>query len=127
MVGTRNASIHSYALTTHRSVHSYNVQDACLSLRDHYPATAKHTPTALVTIENLLLDGLEHDLLETGAWLNVIGYVRARPSGTKVSKRSWVTYVEAVMVWSAGAIKLEKYNAAIDELQAATNEMRNGD
>ncbi len=60
---------------------------------------------------------MSHDLLEIGIWLNVIGYVRAKPSGVKVSRMALVTFVDATTVWSAGAIRLEKYHAAVDELQ----------
>jgi len=69
---------------------------------------------------------LSHDLLETGTWLNVIGYVRAKPSGVKVSRKALVTFVDATMVWSAGAIKVEKYHAAVNGLQECVNSGEGG-
>ncbi|KAK5719044.1 hypothetical protein LTR17_015377 [Elasticomyces elasticus] len=100
-------------------VHGYDIENARLTLRDRYPATTKDAPTAIVTIENLV-DGLNHELLATGTWLNIMGYVRITPSGMTVSRRAQVTCVEATMLWSAGAVKVEKYHAAVEALQEAT-------
>lgn len=85
----------------------------------------------MVSVETLLKT-LGHEVVEVGAWLNVIGYIRpslldnseAVAGKQKVKQRSRepvhaAVSVEASMIWPAGAIRLEKYNAALEELQEA--------
>ena len=88
-------------------------------MRTHFPATAEDTPTATVLIQGIL-EGINHELLEVGSWLNVVGYIQ-RPvlrSETKPRKRKHVAetastaIVNAVMIWSAGAIRTDKYEKA---------------
>ena len=98
------------------SVHAYDVPSARLILRQHYPATAKSVPTAVVDVENLV-DSLDPDILETGTWLNVMGYVCSKPEGVKLSRKARVGFVDATRLWSAGTIRLEKYQAAVEGLQ----------
>jgi len=109
------------------SVQSYHPSEAKIVLRDKYPATTNTAPTAVVSIENILED-ISHELLQTGCWLNVIGYVRVpqvdsvrrSESSKDVSKpkeASEQALVEATMMWSAGAIKLDKYKSATQEYQ----------
>ena len=64
------------------------------------------------------MEDLEHDLGVTGTWVNVIGYIRGRPDNVKLSRKSRVAFVEASMIWSAGIIRLEKYQAAVEARQA---------
>ena len=71
-----------------------------------------------------LLESLNHDLLQVGTWVNVVGHVRNRQeSNMKSRKRASdlsvpePTRVDATTIWSAGAIVLEKYNAAVLEYQ----------
>ncbi|KAI7220061.1 hypothetical protein KC333_g2575 [Hortaea werneckii] len=112
-------------------VHSYDGQSAYLTLHDRYPATANDTPTAIVSIENLL-ESLNHELIAVGSWINVIGYLRSLPESVVVpadGKRSRgakhhsqpIVFVESSMIWSAGSVRTEKYNAAVTELQLAGN------
>ncbi|KAI7277834.1 hypothetical protein KC345_g6393 [Hortaea werneckii] len=112
-------------------VHAHDAQSACLTLHDRYPATANGTPTALVSIENLL-ESLNHELIAVGSWINVIGYLRPLPkavvrSTDEKSSRSAgrhlqpVVFVESSMIWSAGSVRTEKYDAALTELQLADN------
>ncbi|KAK3679055.1 hypothetical protein LTR78_001508 [Recurvomyces mirabilis] len=97
-------------------VHDYDTTTALLTLRDHYPATAKDVPTIFVSIDNIK-DGLDHELLAVGSWLNVMGALRARPQGFKVSRQARVAFVDATIVWSAGAVRLERYQDAVDGYQ----------
>ncbi|KAI6791025.1 hypothetical protein KC332_g17752 [Hortaea werneckii] len=112
-------------------VHSYDGQGACLTLHDRYPATANHTPTAVVSVGNLL-ESLNHELIAVGSWINVIGYLRPLPeslvhsAGEKSSRGTKrhsqpVVFVESSMIWSAGSVRTEKYDAALTELQLADN------
>ena len=92
---------------------------------------------ALVDV-NLLLETIERENLEIGAWVNVIGYVGGVSRGEEAgllgrnqsSKLKHVdadtggktvkVEVQAVMVWSAGAVKTSDYERAIERrLQSA--------
>jgi hypothetical protein len=53
---------------------------------------------------------------QVGAWVNVIGYVRQNTEMRSTSKHR-ASLVDAVLIWSAGAIKLEDYEAAVRALQ----------
>lgn len=100
-----------------QSVHLYDAETTILVLRDHYPATA---PTVQVKIDNLL-ESMNHELLQVGSWVNVIGYIRPVAVEAKGSKRSRTTFVDATMLWSAGAVKLNNYSAAVKDYQAAVS------
>ncbi|RMY87948.1 hypothetical protein D0864_00455 [Hortaea werneckii] len=112
-------------------VHAYHGQSACLTLHDRYPATANGTPSALVSIENLL-ESLNYELIAVGSWINVIGYLRPLPepivrSADENTSRNArrhsqpVVFIESSMIWSAGSVRMEKYDAALTELQLADN------
>ena len=76
----------------------------------------------MVDIENVL-ENVNHELLQVGSWLNVIGYTRNSPVvREREAKSSKIileqdaseppAFVQATMIWSAGAIKLDKYESA---------------
>jgi hypothetical protein len=78
-----------------------------------------------VNVESVLESG-RHELLTVGTWLNVIGNVvtatssSMHASASKASKESNAhvpPVVEATMIWSAGAVKLDKYDAAARNYQ----------
>ncbi|WPH01795.1 Hypothetical protein R9X50_00464800 [Acrodontium crateriforme] len=106
-------------------VHSYDVQTATLLLRDHYPATTSDVATAAVNVEHVL-DDLDHGLSQVGAWLNVIATVvdatrLGHPFFHESDSRARlpnVTFVDASIVWSAGTIKLDQYEATVKAMQA---------
>ncbi len=96
-------------------------------LRDKHPVTNSTAPTAVVNIENIL-ENINHELLQVGSWVNIMGYVRTSPADAarrskssrdvpKPKEASQSTVVEATMIWSAGAIKLDKYKSATQEYQ----------
>lgn len=89
-------------------------------MRCSYPATASEVESAIVTVGSVL-ESLTHDLVQVGAWINVVGYVSRVPSlsgnGPTKTRPSVVPLVDAVMIWSAGAIKLERYEATVKSYQ----------
>lgn len=106
-------------------MHNYDGQRAEATLKCKYPATSPDTPTAVINLENVL-ENLNHELFEVGAWLNVVGYVQNAPDSEgkksttrKDSKRPSrrPVLVAATMVWSAGAIKTDRYEAAVQGYQ----------
>lgn len=72
-----------------------------------------------------ILDALNVELTQVGAWVNVVGYVQQnsigvfRPKPSKDSPRHPTSCVDAILVWSAGAIKLDEYEAAVRNLQSS--------
>lgn len=117
---------HCSTLTLY-SVHSHHPSEAKIVLRDKYPITTNTAPTAVVIIENLL-GNINHELLQVGSWVNIVGYVRASPidavrrsksskQAVKPKDANHPTMVDATTMWSAGAIKLDKYKSATQDYQ----------
>ncbi|KAM0700794.1 hypothetical protein Q7P35_012515 [Cladosporium inversicolor] len=96
-------------------VDTYDSELAILRLRDRFPATSATSGAANVNVNNVL-DVLNVETTQVGAWVNVIGYVRQDTELQSKSKPRAST-VDAVLIWSAGAIKLEDYEAAVLALQ----------
>ncbi|KAI4727898.1 hypothetical protein E4T49_04341 [Aureobasidium sp. EXF-10728] len=88
----------------HQSVNQYHESAALLSLFHNFPSS-QNQQTTQVDISQLL-DTIDHQHLQIGAWLNVIGYVT--PSTLKSRSK-----IQAVVVWSAGAINLQQYENAL--------------
>lgn len=59
---------------------------------------------------------LNVETTQVGAWVNVIGYVR-QDTETQSTSNLKASTVDAVLIWSAGAIKLEDYEPAVRALQ----------
>lgn len=107
-------------------MHAYDQQNAQLTLRDQYPATSQRVPTAFANVDSII-ETLNHELLEVGAWLNVVGYViRALKAALirstlkeRASSKDIPTErcINATMIWSAGAVKLDKYKSAAKDYQ----------
>lgn len=75
-----------------------------LSLFHDFPSSqTRHT--AQVDISQLL-DTVQHQDLQIGAWLNIIGYITPTTSRSR-------SKIQAILVWSAGAINLQQYETAL--------------
>ncbi|THV91277.1 hypothetical protein D6C98_09958 [Aureobasidium pullulans] len=77
---------------------------ALLSLFHNFPSL-QDRHIAQVDISQLL-DTIDHQNLQVGAWLNIIGYVGPSPSRYR-------TKIQAIMLWSAGAVNLQQYETAL--------------
>lgn len=90
-------------------------------MEDPFPANT-HIPAVVVNIQHML-EGIDHDLLRIGAWINVMGYVQSLPEswngeGHPMPKKQIklkITFVQASMVWSAGAINYAHYVDAVED------------
>lgn len=100
------------------SVHAYIVDKAELVLREQYPATNDSDPVAVVKLA-AVLENLGQDIVQVGSWVNVVGNVRAHSNDrtARGARTSVTTVVDATMIWSAGAIKPDKYRTAVLEYQ----------
>ncbi|KAK7732163.1 hypothetical protein SLS57_001143 [Botryosphaeria dothidea] len=104
-------------------VDDYDVPTATLTLKHAYPT--KSSVVARVNIDHVL-ESVKRTDLEVGAWLNVIGYVSAPPDSSKRTARKGrahnaaeIVYAQAVVLWSAGDIKLDAYEKAVEARKAA--------
>ncbi|CAD0024704.1 unnamed protein product [Aureobasidium pullulans] len=85
-------------------VNQYHEPTALLSLFHNFPSP-QDRHIAQVDVSQLL-DTIDHQNLQVGAWLNIIGYVGPSPSRNR-------TKIQAIMLWSAGAVNLQQYETAL--------------
>ncbi|KAJ9664249.1 hypothetical protein H2201_005241 [Coniosporium apollinis] len=106
-------------------VEEYIVPSATLILKHNYPSTSAPI-TAHVNIEHVL-ESIKSTEMQVGAWLNVLGYVEKPPvyrPTRKLSRKQRASergkvYVQAVMLWSAGAVKVDAYERAVEQRKLA--------
>ncbi|KXT05741.1 hypothetical protein AC578_1083 [Pseudocercospora eumusae] len=109
-------------------VHAYSGKRGFLVLKQDFPATTAKSPMVLANISSLL-ETMNRDLLQTGAWINIVGYVRkparsainedVRRDGKTSTRRRPISipYLEAIMIWSAGAVNVTSYTSAARSYQ----------
>nr|OQO17333.1 hypothetical protein B0A51_12594 [Rachicladosporium sp. CCFEE 5018] len=95
-------------------VASYNVPSATLLLEDH--AAISKRSSVLVNVDGIT-STLNAELTQIGALLNVVGYVD-HSSVVNASEKESSTNVNALMIWSAGAVKVDEYETAVKDLQS---------
>lgn len=111
----------------------YEVVTGSLYLTHNYPPTASgHQVFALVNVDHVL-ESIKSTDLQVGSWVNVIGYVTPAAAGAAktytvpaqaerrskqdAAARRNVT-MQAIMLWSAGAINLDEYEKALQMRKA---------
>ena len=67
---------------------------------------------------SLVADSLTGSDTQEGAWVNVIGVV----SRAGRIRRGIMVQVQAMMVWSAGALNIQRYEQALEEMQCLSSE-----
>ncbi|KAJ5122638.1 uncharacterized protein N7443_002740 [Penicillium atrosanguineum] len=121
-------------------VRQYNVNTGHLVLEHNYPRNREEPIIVSVDI-NAVLEDLTSEELRVGSWLNVLGYVRdttpptasfstqqssQRPNETPPTKfPPRPVYIEAVMVFSAGAIALGEYERILRNAQDVERRVHN--
>lgn len=119
------ASRRHSSLLTNSSVQEYDTSTARLYVHDGAPPTRDDLSIAVDTSN--VLESVNHEHVATGAWINIVGYVQHRKLSQRIrasapaDRAAICIEINATMIWSAGAIKLEAYNAAVIELQATIN------
>lgn len=98
------------------SVTNYSTKTAVLTLEHNHPPG--NGLKALVDIE-LLLGSIKSHESRIGEWVNVMGYISApkqnqsvQPNGVKME-----VLVQAIVLWSAGPLKLDRYEEGLDQLK----------
>lgn len=109
-----------FPLTLWLSVSDYSAATGTLTVQHAYPPPPYTTPNAFVDVR-LLLETLKTTDTEIGEWVNVVGYVerdetvrRDRDVGKELEGTGTVR-VQAIMLWSAGGVKLKDYEEAIQK------------
>jgi hypothetical protein len=102
MVGIRPFTTSRHE-SKYKSVNQYNHSSALLHLFHNFPSKSPRYVQVDIT---QLLDTVDHQHLQAGAWLNIIGYVTTASLTTK-------SKVQAIMLWSAGPIHLQQYEDAL--------------
>ena len=105
------------------SVNGYDDKKAMLLLRDQF--AHDETTTAFVNVDNIT-STLDVTLTQVGAWINVVGYYKGQETyheaGTTAAGdmgSGQASRIDAVMIWSAGAVKFAEYEAAVKAMQAS--------
>lgn len=124
------------------SVTRYNIPNGHLILEHNYPRS-KSAPSSVSVDINALLEGLTAEDLRVGTWLNVIGYVRElepvpppssfsstpdnanQPSQRPSTVPPRPVYIEAIMVFPAGAIALGEYERILRNSQHVERMIQN--
>lgn len=103
-----------------------------LVVEHDYPRVASSKPLTKAIVDiNMVLEGMNLDLLQPGSWINVIGYVRSRSMPTarrsSTSRRKAMVElpeIQAVLIWSAGAVQVDKYEKTMEEHLASMDTRR---
>ncbi len=96
----------------------YSVKTGIAILEHAFPPPPHINPTAVVDV-TLLLSTMKSTDLQVGHWVNIIGYLEARPSWWRqeIGGETVGAKVQAIMLWSAGGVKLGEYEKALAERQ----------
>ncbi|GAB7343557.1 hypothetical protein MBLNU457_1565t1 [Dothideomycetes sp. NU457] len=115
-------------------VDGYDISTATLTVRHNYPSSAT-IPRVYVSIE-LALETTTKKETDVGAWINVVGTVvdssqveAVVQGGSKAGRRrsrsrSRGITVQATLVWSAGNIKLDDYEKAVEFRKQVDGQMQ---
>jgi len=88
-----------------------------LTLEHNYPQGSHHK--ALVDV-NLLLSTLKSNDTRIGEWVNILGYITPTPPETQniiigsiTSGEPRLSMVQAILLWSAGSVRLQEYERSL--------------
>ena len=99
----------------------YDEATGTVHIEHNYTPEASLITTAKVDM-NAVLGTAPESCFEIGSWINVIGYIRASVDGTRIRRTLSNTFsltddeavVQAILVWSAGAILIPKYEEILE-------------
>ncbi|KAK4217171.1 CST complex subunit Ten1 [Rhypophila decipiens] len=99
-------------------VSSYSTSSGILALEHHQPMDT-HRVFALVNVD-LILESLKAEQTRPGQWVNLIGYITSISPLADESSGHRVTnvHVQALLLWSAGPLDLERYEKSVKNLEA---------
>lgn len=118
------------------SVSSYSIASATLTLvhprpepRNKYreneasqgPSPDDRSPVRALVNVDLVLARLGSEQTRVGEWVNVLGYITSVPSvGSKPADgpKSPTVSIQALLLWSAGPVDVQRYEASVQSLAA---------
>lgn len=81
-------------------------------LEHEFPKSSRKSKASRAIVDmKLVLETTDKSCFERGNWINVIGYVQSKET-VKIETphaSSHLSAVQAVLVWNAGAVRLDKY------------------
>ncbi|KAK1654183.1 CST complex subunit Ten1 [Colletotrichum phormii] len=93
-------------------VTAYSTHSAVLTLEHSFP---KGSDISVLVNVQLLLSTMTSNQTRIGEWVNVVGYLTPSPAGTRAkgtSREPRRAAVQALMLWSAGPLNLQRYEAS---------------
>ncbi|KAL2137793.1 hypothetical protein VTI28DRAFT_8252 [Corynascus sepedonium] len=104
-------------------VTSYSTASGVLTLEHRLPEETRSVQ-ALVDV-NLVLESLGSEQTRVGEWVNVIGYITdialSINGGKESAPPTPIVHAQAVLLWSAGAFDIRKYEASLKALLMRTS------
>ncbi len=107
----------------------YDLAKGHLLLEHAYPKDASPVPTVWVDI-SLVLENTKSTSIAPGTWINVIGYVQALPRQTRSKSGNLghnalhTARLQAVLIWDAGAVRLEDYENTLEKQKRVQRGLR---
>lgn len=92
---------------------SYSIATGTLNL--HHRDSPDTNVSALVDVR-LVLERLGAEQTSNGQWVNVLGYVTSI-SPTSSNRGEPMVRVQALLLWSAGPVDVQQYQASVQTLQ----------
>ena len=123
-------------------VSRYTLATGVLEVQHAYHPPPKAPTIALVDV-NVILENLKREDTEVGAWINIVGYVKevlrdgrirqaqaqeqmgvVKREGDRVREgtRAVRVKVQAILLWSAGGVKIGEYEGILGERLESENE-----
>lgn len=93
------------------SVEEYDIKTDELLLQHKYPPQGPKV-TASVNI-SLVRENIKSSVLQSGAWVNVVGYVQNENPLTKTPRGDVTVQIQAIMLWDTVALNLAEYEKAV--------------
>ncbi|KAJ8605255.1 hypothetical protein MRB53_041511 [Persea americana] len=89
---------------------------------EHYPVLRSRS-IARVNVQNAL-EMVTHESLQTGSWINIIGYIRlveqeSTPLSSSGKTKKARMIIDATSIWPADGVKIDEYVATVKALQAS--------
>lgn len=103
----------------------YDIETGHLLVEHNYAPTATHRSNTRAAVDaKLILEIVDQTCLQKGAWINVIGYIEHLPKSRSQKSRKplndidilGLPRVQAVLMWNAGAIHVDKYEKTMKEI-----------
>ncbi|KAK4191585.1 protein ten1 [Podospora australis] len=99
-------------------VTSYYLAAGQLTLEHRLPD--ENRSVRVIVDVNLVLESLGSDQTRVGEWVNVIGYVTSANIKGRDAEKPTIQ-VQAILLWSAGPLNLQKYEVSVKALDSERN------